>query len=222
MRKNTLLKVGTLLFAFTLMTSCFVGGTFAKYVTKGTGSDTARVAKFGVQVTANGETFAKEYVKDDSTEGITANSVISTDKVVAPGTKGNMASMTLAGTPEVAVRVTYNADLALSTNWTVEGGAVYCPIIIKVNGEAINGAEYETLAAFEAAVEAEIKGYTKEYKAGTDLASVKDDSLKVSWEWPFSTGDANDAKDTFLGNQAAADNAATITLTVDTTVTQID
>lgn len=223
MRKNNLLRVGALLFVLTMMTSSFVGGTFAKYVTSGTGTDTARVAKFGVQVTANGETFAKEYATDNNeVKGTISKSVVSTDKVVAPGTKGNMASMTLSGTPEVAVKVTYEADLALSSNWIVDDGVVYCPIVIKVNKTEIDGADYTTLADFEKAVEEAINNYSKEYEAGKALANVTEDSVAVSWEWPFSTGDANDAKDTFLGGQAAAGNAATVTLTVKTTVTQID
>lgn len=60
---------------------------------------------------------------------------------------------------------------------------------------------------------------SKDYKAGTDLSTVSDDSLSVSWEWPF---EVDDEKDTWLGNQAASDNAATVTLSVVTTVTQID
>lgn len=53
------MRVAGLLLALVLVTSCFVGGTFAKYVTSGTGTDSARVAKFGVEITANGTMFAK-------------------------------------------------------------------------------------------------------------------------------------------------------------------
>ena len=58
--------------------------------------------------------------------------------------------------------------------------------------------------------------------AGKDLSEVGADSLAITWSWPFSTSEANDAKDTWLGNQAAAGNAATVSLTVNTTVTQVD
>ena len=116
-RKNHTLKLAGILLALVLVTSCFVGGTFAKYVTKGTGSDSARVAKFGVTVAANGSTFAEEYATDDGTVvGTIAKSVVSSQnkvKVVAPGTKGDMASMTLSGSPEVAVKVTYKATVNL-------------------------------------------------------------------------------------------------------------
>ena len=99
-----------MLVALVLSTSCFVGSTFAKYVTNGDLTGSARVAKFGVNVTSNGSMFAKEY--DTDTQNIVATiakSVVSTDNVVAPGTKGNAVSTTLSGTPEVAVKVDYDA-----------------------------------------------------------------------------------------------------------------
>ena len=37
-RKNHTLKLAGILLALVLVTSCFVGGTFAKYVTSGTGN----------------------------------------------------------------------------------------------------------------------------------------------------------------------------------------
>ena len=84
------MRAAVLMLALVLITSYFVGGTFAKYVTSKSGTDSARVAKFGVTVTANGDVFAKEYDTDDQTVvGTIAKSVISTDKVVAPGTKSS-------------------------------------------------------------------------------------------------------------------------------------
>lgn len=226
MKKNMMLRTASVLLIAVLMSTCAISGTFAKYVTSGTGSDTARVAKFGVEITANGSTFAGEYATDDpGVSGTIAKSVVTSGDnmdLVAPGTSGNMASMTLSGTPEVAVKVSYVADFALSDNWTVEGGKFYCPLKICVEGTYVDGLTFDNKADFEAAVEALIKGWTKSYAPGTDLSTVDDDSVSVSWEWPFSTSEENDAKDTWLGNQAAAGNPATVTLTITTTVTQID
>ena len=234
-RKNHTLKLAGILLALVLVTSCFVGGTFAKYVTKGTGSDSARVAKFGVTVAANGSTFAEEYATDDGTVvGTIAKSVVSSQnkvKVVAPGTKGDMASMTLSGSPEVAVKVTYKATVNLGDKW-VANGEYYCPLVITVNGDDINGLDYKTANDFATAVEAKINGYTKNYVANTNFGGdqaeeYKNDSLKVSWKWNFEAtnfakGNQTDEKDTILGNAAAEGNAATIDLEVVTTVTQID
>lgn len=223
MRKNRMMRAASALLVAVLLTTSTISGTFAKYVTTASGSDTARVAKWGVAIEANGETFAKTYdTHDAGYVSAIAESVVSTDKVVAPGTSGEMASMTLTGTPEVAVKVTYVADLAISDNWTVDGGAFYCPLKINVEGTVVDGATFANKGDFETAVENLINGWTKYYAPGEDLSSFADDSVSVSWEWPFSTSEENDAKDTWLGNQAAAANPATVTLTIETTVTQID
>lgn len=216
MKKNKMMRLASCLLVMVLLTTSMISGTFAKYVTAGEGTDTARVAKFGVAVTANGETFAETYTGTDAATTV-ATGEVGTD-VVAPGTSGNMASMTLSGTPEVAVKVNYDADFALSSNWTVDG-KYYCPLVINVEGTYVKGTDFDSAAKFEAAVENLINGWTKSYAPNTDLSTVPDDSVSISWEWPF---EGDDAKDTWLGNQAAAGNPATVTLTVETTVTQID
>lgn len=226
MKKTGFMRAALLLLVLTLITSCFVGGTFAKYTTSATGSDTARVAKFGVQITANGATFAKEYATDDAGVAATiAKSVVSTgENVVAPGTKGDMVKMALSGTPEVAVRVGYTANVTVS-NWTVDGG-FYCPITIKVKGEdggslVFHGLDYTDADQFARAVENEIAAFSANYAAQTDLSTAGVTAPEVSWEWVYE-GDGvhqTNEKDTALGNAAAP---ATITLAIETTVTQID
>lgn len=235
-KKNWTLRAAVLMLALVLITSCFVGGTFAKYVTSGSGTDSARVAKFGVTVTANGTMFAKEYATDDQTVvGTIAKSVISTDKVVAPGTEsnGDFVAATVAGTPEVAVRVSYKLDTATLQleNWKDGDGKFYCPLVFKVKtpdgNTVISGMEFQTAEAMKAALVNAVAAYTKDYAPGTDLSGKAADTLTISWEWPFETGadadkPANNVKDTFLGDEAAAGRAATVSLTLATTVTQID
>lgn len=238
-RKNHTLKLAGILLALVLVTSCFVGGTFAKYVTSGTGKDTARVAKFGVTVTANGTMFAKEYDTDtENVKKLIASSVISdkTDdkNLVAPGTKGDMVKMTIEGKPEVAVNVRYSATVTLSDNWLYKeredsAGEFYCPITIKVGtkdgNEIFCGLDYDSAQQFKSAVENAINNKSANYKPNTDLKNA--DAPSVSWAWTFENvgkhkKKQDDVKDTYLGDQAAKDNAATIALEVETTVTQID
>ena len=235
-KKNWTLRAAVLMFALVLITSCFVGGTFAKYVTSGSGTDSARVAKFGVTVTASGDLFAKEYATDDQTVvGTIAKSVISTDKVVAPGTEsnGDFVAATVTGTPEVAVRVSYKLDTATLQleNWKDGDGKFYCPLVFKVKtpdgNTVISGMEFQTAEAMKAALVNAVAAYTKDYAPGTDLSGKAAETLAISWEWPFETGTdadkpANNVKDTFLGDEAAAGRAATVSLTLATTVTQID
>lgn len=232
-RKNHTLKLAGILLALVLVTSCFVGGTFAKYVTSGTRNDTARVAKFGVKITANGTMFAKEYATDtENVKGTIAKSVISdaTDdkNLVAPGTEGNMVSMTIEGKPEVAVNVKYTATVTLR-NWLYKdreesAGEYYCPIKIRVGTVNYYGYDYGSAELFKNAVETAINEYSANYKPGTDLNNAN--APVVSWAWAFEDNAENakqtDEKDTYLGDQAAKGNAATIALEVVTTVTQID
>ena len=229
LKNNRTMRAAVLLLALVLITSCFVGGTFAKYVTSGDALDYARVAKWGVTVTAHGtgDVFAKEY---DAIAG-QGNTVVAGGeyKVIAPGTKkDNAALVTLSGKPEVAVNVKYTATVTLD-KWVYkadesETGEFYCPIKIKVGNENYYGCDYNSAELFENAVETAINGYSANYEPGTDLTNAK--APVVSWAWAFEDKAADakqtDVKDTYLGDQAAKGNAATIDLEVVTTVTQID
>lgn len=109
MKKTNSMRVAVAMLALTLITSCFVGGTFAKYTTSASGNDFARVAKFGVEIDAGKSAFLDKYeVADAENAKFDGNySVASSngDKVVAPGTRGTIDLFTLSGTPEVAVKV---------------------------------------------------------------------------------------------------------------------
>ena len=114
MKKNKMMRIASILMVVTLLSTCAISGTFAKYVTKAEGQDTARVAKWGVLVSVEGNAFAKQYVATDTAykaAGGTLAVVSSTeDQVVAPGTDstqvGSNMVATVKGTPEVAARYT--------------------------------------------------------------------------------------------------------------------
>lgn len=237
MNRNRLMKASAFLLVSTMATSCFVGSTFAKYVSEGEGSDSARVAKWGVKVEVEGDGFKTSYGKDDYESNVDGNTVISSteEKVVAPGTKGTFGGVTITGTPEVAVKIDTTADVQLS-GWNVaDGGEFYCPLKFTIGEKTINGLDYSKDTAggessFEYAIKDAIqKATTKELEANTDLSEVGD-GITYSWEWPFekATGtaaDQDDELDTLLGNNAADDNPDNdpkISITVKTTVTQID
>lgn len=130
MKKNWTMRVAVLMVALTLITSCFVSSTYAKYVVSGGADETARVAKFGVTITAGGTLFADTYkaatantpgADGDNIADATSLTVVSSasgvgattdkDNVVAPGTKNDTGmTFTVTGTPEVAVRVFMDID----------------------------------------------------------------------------------------------------------------
>lgn len=182
-----------------------------------------------------GDIFAKSYDNTVIAEG--------EYKVIAPGTKkDNAALVTLRGKPEVSVKVTYNADsFSLTGNWkgADNDDTFYCPLIIKVTGkvggvaktETINCADKERAADVETAVKNAVAACSATYDPKTDLSSatVDGDGLKISWEWPFESGETNpkqnDVKDTYLGNQAVTATGLSIPaihVQVTATVTQID
>lgn len=229
MKKNKIMRIAAGLLVAVILTTCAISGTFAKYVKSGSGSDTARVAKFGVTVTGTADTFKETYAKDDTSAALTGDTVVSTEDVVAPGTSGNMAAFTLSGTPEVAVNVAFKGTLDIDANWKDSSDAYYCPIEITVgdtgrtSSTTFKGTDYASADLFEAAVNAEIAKFTKDYEAGTDLSSidVSANAPAISWKWDFDDSGlgTNDSKDTDLGNAAVP---AEISLSVTATVTQID
>lgn len=236
MNRNRLMKASAFLLVSTMATSCFVGSTFAKYVSEGEGEDSARVAKWGVEVEVTGDGFKTIYGKDDINASV-GDTVVSSkeEKVVAPGTKGTFGGVKISGKPEVAVNVETIATVDLS-GWNVaDGDEFYCPLKFTVGDTTINGLDYSSRTAggegsFENAIKTAIQETTtKQLEAGTDLSEVGK-NITYSWEWPFegSRGDVasqDDILDTKLGDNAAdgdTSNDPTIKITVKTTVTQID
>ena len=108
MKKNKMMRSASALLVMTLLTTSVISGTFAKYTTAASATDTARVAKWGVTVGTSGKLFDTQYAEDDTTTDTIAYSVIADDNtsVVAPGTKNaDGITFTITGTPEVAVDV---------------------------------------------------------------------------------------------------------------------
>ena len=73
MKKSKSMRAAGALLVATLLSTSAVSGTYAKYVTSDSGSDTARVAKFGVVVAASGSLFSETYI--DEPEEVVINSL---------------------------------------------------------------------------------------------------------------------------------------------------
>lgn len=250
-KKHWTLRAAGLLFALVLITSCFVGGTFAKYVTSKSASDIARVARFGVKITAEDHTaFKTTYTTDATDLSIGVNSVISSigtsgtrDKVVAPGTgEDKAATLSITGTPEVAVHVELtmsgmdvflkagdHRDLT-ATSPTAEFNLAdrYYPVVftLKQNDTVLKSGTISEINTYLATL-------PKNYDAGTDLGK-EFGTYTLSWKWAFEdpTIDNKNQADTLLGFLAANNTAfgyqvmtdynIVISFTLTATVTQID
>ena len=222
MKKNIAMRVAAFLFILTMITTCAFATTFAKYITDGSATDSARVAKWGVTVSMTGMNQTEYEISGEGIGSQDAQISATTDeKNIAPGSEIRFATIDLKGTPEVAVSVTFEATLTL-TNWKV-GSAEYCPLVFKVGNTPIQmGGAIDTVAKLEDAVEAAIVAYSKEYAVNTNLAAESVNTLTVHCSWAYA---GNDFNDTVLGD-AAADNITTndpsISLTIKCTVTQLD
>ena len=242
--KNKTMRAASILMVAVLLSTCAISGTFAKYVTSDNGTDTARVAKWGVTIDVfndltdpdTDEMFGTQYDNEISTS---VKKVLSSNgnDVIAPGTEGTLAKVTISGTPEVVVDLKADVDIEL-TGWVDSTSAVYFPLVITVGTTPVDFSSCDTIDKVEVAIEdaiikAIISGVTtetsgtgrtatKRYDANNPFASDADADVIVTWEWPFSINDANDVKDTYLGDQAAVDAASTITIDYTVTATQVD
>lgn len=233
MKKTKLMRAALLLLVLTLITSCFVGGTFAKYTTSAKGSDTARVAKWGFNGASTinlDNLFQSVYYKHE--EGTDKETVKSnTDDVIAPGTAGlaefNFTYNANNAAPEVAYTFTVSTNgstcdenIIKNTNikWSLDG--TLAPHV--GNPSDANYAAEGSWAALLAAIEAldgnktDNKYNPGELPTGFDKT---DNTHTVGWQWVFHTDDAADAKDTEMGN---ATSLANVNLKITVTATQID
>ena len=111
MKKNVMMRLASFLLVAVLISTSAISGTYAKYTTQDSGSDEARVAKWGVelQVFGNlyGETYKNLIVKDDdSTMTVQSYDAFKGTSpaadVVAPGTENAEGfEISLKGQPEV-------------------------------------------------------------------------------------------------------------------------
>jgi len=194
--KKLVLKLSVLVMILTLVTLPLVSGTYAKYATEVVASDTARVAKWGVTVSANvqnvfGEAYLAEADGNTSVDYLTANVTVNSGEdntdVLAPGTEGSF-TFGVTGTPEVSVALTYEATVTLE-GWDVigEGDNDYQPINFTLYDQThystTEGAFTSDIAVVltGAELQAAIIGLTHNYAPLTPLAKT----YTVAWEWPF-------------------------------------
>lgn len=119
MKKNKMMRLASGLLVAVLITTSTISGTYAKYVTEASGTDSARVAKWGVEVGVYGSLFENAYtdapVEYDATETDNQVRVWATeaDDLVAPGTESAATGvkLTIKGQPEVDTLVTAGIDV---------------------------------------------------------------------------------------------------------------
>lgn len=229
MKKNKMMRVASILLVAVLLTTSIISGTFAKYVTSGETGDQARVAKFGVTIAGSGSLFAQTYYYEglNNTPGKEADVFDGTwssltvessngDNLVAPGTQNDEGmSLTVAGAPEVDVKVELKVDEASEDVFLAEGwfadrttaalgdpflnDEAYYPIVYTLT----KGAETLKTGSLQ-----EIKTFLDTYVLYVDANTVMDSAdytYTLTWAWDFDDEGqgTNDKQDTLLGDIAA-------------------
>ena len=198
-RETKTMKLAVMVTVAIMVTMALIGTGFAKYITEGVFADNARVAYWGIGVDESMDLFATSY----------GSTVLSSadDDVVAPGTDGDgtIVFTTDTGLPEVSYELV--SDLTV----VADGWNGTCPLVFTISDGTTTVSD---INATDLADEMEDLLGSVTYNPG-DAPS----SITVEWEWPFSVDDVADTAD---GDNAAAGNAATITISGTVSAEQLD
>ena len=205
---NKPMRVAMAVLVATMLSACMVGGTFAKYTSSASGSDTATVAKWsfkvgGTDITTESATFTFDLFDTINDKGNTADESDVADGKIAPGTAG---SFTLKIENASEVKAKYSIELTETANTS------NVPLQYSVDGTTWADSIAELgMGAL----------------ADKPLNMNATDMKTVYWRWVFEgttdSGHAGqtDATDTALG-VAAQDTAPQVTITAKVTATQVD
>lgn len=223
LKKNTLLRSCLYITMAAVVTLSITAGTFAKYTTEKTVSDSARVAKFDVSLGSDSSTidiFKTAYGTSGTEEIKAANG---TDKVVAPGASGDF-----------SIDVVNNGEVAVAVSTTATGtGLDKVPLIFKFGENYYS--DYFEAGAINAKVGAAdvasitIAGnvqamFTAAFTGSETIAANAGNGGKLtkemSWFWPaesYKTTETNvaggDSRDTTLGEAGTQECTIEVTMT---------
>ena len=222
MKKNKIMRLASALLVLTLMTTCAISSTFAKYTTSTTGTDKARVAYWGFKQGATTTIDLFDGTYNDATNGETVKAA-NDDNVIAPGTAKTSEFAfgydvnDKASKPEVAY--TFEVDATATGATTKLDADPSFTWTLQKKGDT-NKQTFQKVSELTAAIEALSGDHSgsKEYKPGElpDAFTAADETYVVGWEWAFN---GQDEKDTELGNDTTLEN---VNLTITITATQID
>lgn len=212
MKNDRITRFAILILALTMITLMIVSGTFAKYTSSATGSDTATVAKWsikvgsgdGIEIAGSSSTVSFDLfstIKDEDggseadvagkASGTAVGSTSATAKIIAPGTSG---SFDIIVKNESEVNATYS--IAFESNNTS------IPIEFSTDGTTWKSTLSEANVT-NAAINMNSAAQTK----------------TVYWRWAYDVSAARDTADTNLG-VAAQTSPASVTLSATISATQ--
>ena len=173
MKKNKMMRNTAALGVAVLLTASVLSGTLAKYTTTAEGTDSARVAKWGIVMNSTGSSTFK-----DSYDSSVATSKAG-EKIVAPGTSGS-AIYAVTGTPETAYEITFKGSS--ENDVYLENGLAYSYAGTDVKYTKPDGSPVER-AYYPVNYSVKIKhtgsGDAKISKAGTEENAVSINALNT-------------------------------------------
>lgn len=214
-KDNKIMKFASFVLLITVTALILVSGTYAKYTSSATGTDTAVVAKWDIKAGKNGGVLASltegnisfdlfETINDEAT-GVVETDV--TSGKIAPGTKGEFE---LAIQNDSEVTAEYTIDFTVTKGVSVSDAAILFSLD--------NGNTWTSDLTDITATRLDMDNTST-----TDVDESKT-TVKVMWKWAYETTNG-DAKDTTVGTNATAateETAKTITVTAKLTATQVD
>lgn len=225
MKKNRMMRLASILLVCVLMTTSVISGTFAKYTTSVTDSDSARVAKWGFEPAeiVLDNLFVNVYAMDAANPWAT-NSVVGATDVIAPGTAGsasfgfNFDETNNISAPEVAY------SFEISTVGSNIGNTIKENSNIQWKLDNDEWGTWDQLIASIEKLDGSVAGAGLCAPNTLPVAFDTDGEIHtVSWRWLFNdVADVNDpqnVKDTAMGN---ADTLDTVSITITVTATQVD
>lgn len=208
MKKNVMMRLASFLLVAVLISTSAISGTYAKYTTQDSGSDSARVAKWGVELQVFGNLYGDTYknlIVEETATDLTVQSVDKTADVVAPGTKNEEGfTFSLNGTPEVDSQVT--AKIAYENIYLTAGEY---GVMVDVASEVITAANYDE---FVDGADLYVKGATgftqaTGWDASADYYTLEDyvnlGSIYYPVEYSLIGGDAEDTNYNVLTSNLA-------------------
>ena len=199
MKENKTTRLLTIALIIALIALILVASSYAKYLSSGTGSDSARVAKWSFKVGENDivatDTFKFDLFKTiTETDGRTEEADVvsaNSDRVIAPGTSGSF-ELVLENKSEVSakygIEYTVANTASIPVQFSVDGGKTWTESLTDVVADDTN----------------------------TKLAANSGSkTITVQWKWAY---EGNDTTDVTLGK----DGTAKLKVIAKVTATQID
>lgn len=180
-KRSNAARLGVLVLALTLITTCLVGGTLARYVTEVDGSAKAVVAKWAFDAKNSNQTIATQNFVIDLGDTTNRSAYPTTDikeGVIAPGTTGSF-DIVLDGTGS-EVGIDYTVKFAAKAGTTLPDDMVFS---FKPITESNKGVKLASLADETGTIDytATVKGMEK--------------TITVYWSWAFDADDTATVND---------------------------